>query len=106
MLCYRVGRVGGNSENVKLAVGILHIHVVKSRATKSENRYAKLTEAVDNRRTYRVVDENADSVKSARKLCGVLVELRLEKFEADAMLLAIFFKGRLVVGLGIKKSDP
>ena len=53
----------------------------------------------------RIVDEDANAVKAVGKTGGILIELCLKKFELNAMLFSVFFKGGTVIGLGVEKCD-
>ena len=69
------------------------------------SQLVKLGECIEHLCIERVIHKGAYAVTVAREIYGVGRELCLIELEFDACLCSEFFKARLVIGLGVKKSN-
>ena len=106
MLGDSVGGVGGNTHHADVFLArVTQIHIVESRTTQSDQAYAEVGETVDHGCVDGIVDKYANAVKAACQLGGVLTQLRFKKLVGNVVCLAVAFKSRDVVGLGVKKCN-
>ena len=101
----RIGRVGGDAENVDLAKGIAHVNVVEARAAQGDHTDAHFAKTVDDGSVDGVVDKHANTIATVSEINGVLVELGFIVFKANTRVLSNRLKRLPIVRLGIKKSE-
>ena len=105
MLGHGVGGVGGDTQNVDLPEGVLHVHVVEARAAQGDELDPQLAEAVNDGGVDGIVDEHADPVVARGQLYRVLAQLGLKIFDLYPLLTAEAIKGGLVVVFCVEKCD-
>ena len=101
----RIGRVGGDAENVDLAKGIAHVNVVEARAAQGDHTDAHFAKTVDDGSVDCVVDKHTNTIATVSEINGVLVELGFIVFKANTRVLSNRLKRLPIVRLGIKKSE-
>ena len=103
MLGNRVGGVGGHTEDVDAAKGVLHIHVIEAGTAKCDEADAKGKQRVDDGGVYGIVDKDTDTVSPAGEGHGILIQLGFKVRKGDAGCRTVAVKGGTVVRFGIKK---
>ena len=105
VLRHGIGRVGGHMDDVDLAEGGPHVHVVVAGGAQGDQLDAVFVQPLDHGGVDRVVHEHAHRVAAPGQLHRVLVQLGLQEAELHAMLAAILFEGRLVIFLRVIEGD-
>ena len=106
MLRDRIGRIRRHMHNAQTAVcGSLQIHIVVACAAHGDIFALELRELIEDGSVKLIVDKRTDAVAVACEVNGILGELGLIELEFDPVLRAKPFKGRSVIGFGVKKCN-
>ena len=105
MLRNRIGRIGRHPDHRKLSSCIGQIHIVVSGAPHSQHLHTVGNKDIDDFCIHRIIDKSADGIIAVGQFRSSFVELGFKEGKFHSLLPAVVFKRRLVVSLGIKKSN-